>query len=73
MAYNSQSNNYIDISYASTIINGWIMAMSNYSAGIYIDSYPQVMNDANPIYALKNLNKYSVNNTSLDQIPCTKD
>jgi hypothetical protein len=49
------------------------MAMSNYSAGIYIDSYPQVMNDANPIYALKNLNKYSVNNTSLDQIPCTKD
>lgn len=67
----STSINYIDPSFSTNKIQGWINAMQKYKLGIYVDSDPLLTTEDNPNYALSQLNLWS-NRRPLDP-NCPRD
>ena len=57
----STTTHYVDTSFSTTKISGWITAMEKYRLGIYDDAATTLTSEDNPKVALANFNKYTNN------------
>jgi ABC-type multidrug transport system fused ATPase/permease subunit len=64
---------YVNLNYSTDKITGWVNAMKQYEAGIYVDAPSSVTSEDNPYVALGNMNKYADNGTGGAPPTCTFD